>query len=226
MDANAALQHVLKRQDVDTSKIVLVGKSLGGAVALHTAAKHETKLRAAIVENTFLGVEDMVPKMFPFLSFGFGEKKPLNFLVRNKWSNKEQITTLKELPILMIASERVCCPRPLQAFTCQHCQVFFRSFNFGDGAYLTMMCLCCQRWDGHSIDPVGLLAGRTGAVLAHARTARAPRDTEQYMGCVPEQRAHGCVHGSRQDLVLEFGEEVLGTACLVALHSISSCCLL
>lgn len=107
MDANAALEHVLARQDVDTSKIVVVGKSLGGAVALHTAAKHEVKLRAAIVENTFLGIEEMVPKMFPLLSFGFGEKRPLNFLVRNKWSNKDQITLLKELPVLMIASKHV-----------------------------------------------------------------------------------------------------------------------
>ena len=110
MDANAALQHVSNRQDVDTSKIVVVGKSLGGAVALHTAAKHEVKLRAAIVENTFLGVEDVVPRMFPFLAFGFGEKRPLNFLVRNKWSNKNQISLLKQLPILMIASRHVCSP--------------------------------------------------------------------------------------------------------------------
>jgi abhydrolase domain-containing protein 13 len=107
MDANAALQHVQKRTDVDTSKIVVVGKSLGGAVALHTAALHEEKLRAAIIENTFLGIEDMVPRMFPFLTFGFGDKRPLNFLVRNKWSNKEQITLLKKLPVLMIASRQV-----------------------------------------------------------------------------------------------------------------------
>lgn len=105
MDANAALRHVLQRQDIDKSKIVVLGKSLGGAVALHMAAQHEDKLRAAVVENTFLGVEDMVPKMFPFLALGFGDKRPLNFLVRNKWRNKDKITLLKELPVLMIASK-------------------------------------------------------------------------------------------------------------------------
>lgn len=107
MDANAALQHVLQREDVDTTRIVVVGKSLGGAVALHTAAKHETLLRGAIVENTFLSVEEMVPLIFPFLSFGFGDKRPLNFLVRNKWRNREKITAVKQIPVLLIGSKLV-----------------------------------------------------------------------------------------------------------------------
>jgi abhydrolase domain-containing protein 13 len=107
MDANAALEHLLQRDDIDTTRIVVVGKSLGGAVALHTAAKHESLLRGAIIENTFLSVEEMVPLVFPFLSFGFGEKRPLNFLVRNKWRNRDQVAAVKTLPVLLIGSKRV-----------------------------------------------------------------------------------------------------------------------
>jgi abhydrolase domain-containing protein 13 len=110
MDADAALNHVLERSDVDTSKIVVYGKSLGGAVALYVAAKHESKLRGAIVENTFLSVEEMVPHVIPALGFAIGEKKPLNWLVRNKWRNRERIKDVTKLPLLLIGSTQVRLP--------------------------------------------------------------------------------------------------------------------
>ena len=44
LDAEAALRHVVARPDVDTTTIVLFGRSLGGAVAIHLAAKHEDKV--------------------------------------------------------------------------------------------------------------------------------------------------------------------------------------
>eukprot|EP01023_Acetabularia_acetabulum_P031031 TRINITY_DN29219_c0_g4_i1.p1 TRINITY_DN29219_c0_g4~~TRINITY_DN29219_c0_g4_i1.p1 ORF type:complete len:332 (-),score=52.29 TRINITY_DN29219_c0_g4_i1:272-1267(-) len=104
IDSQAAFDEILKRPDVDTSKIVLMGKSLGGAVALHLAAKNQNKVKALMVENTFTAVADMVPKMLPFLAFGLGPNKPLNFLVKDKWENKKQIQTLRsDLPVLMFA---------------------------------------------------------------------------------------------------------------------------
>lgn len=107
MDAGAALQHVRARSDVDTNQIVLYGKSLGGAVALHMASKHESEIRAAVVENSFLSVPEMVPRVLPFLSFAFGHKGLLNFLVTNKWLNRECIQRVKSTPLLLIASRRV-----------------------------------------------------------------------------------------------------------------------
>ena len=44
-DARAFLQHLLGRTDIDTKRIVLMGRSLGGAVAIHLAAEQQDKVR-------------------------------------------------------------------------------------------------------------------------------------------------------------------------------------
>lgn len=43
-DAQAALDHVLGRADVNSSRIVVMGRSLGGAVAIHLAASNPDKV--------------------------------------------------------------------------------------------------------------------------------------------------------------------------------------
>eukprot|EP01024_Parvocaulis_polyphysoides_P039034 TRINITY_DN35250_c0_g1_i4.p1 TRINITY_DN35250_c0_g1~~TRINITY_DN35250_c0_g1_i4.p1 ORF type:complete len:236 (+),score=20.51 TRINITY_DN35250_c0_g1_i4:98-709(+) len=104
IDSQAALDEIMKRSDVDKSNIVLMGKSLGGAVALHLASQNQVKIKALMVENTFSSVTNMVPKMLPFLAFGFGQGKPLNGLVKDKWENMKQIQRLRpDLPVLMFA---------------------------------------------------------------------------------------------------------------------------
>lgn len=44
LDAQAALEHLLSRDDINTDAIVVYGRSLGGAVAMHLAADHEDKV--------------------------------------------------------------------------------------------------------------------------------------------------------------------------------------
>jgi fermentation-respiration switch protein FrsA (DUF1100 family) len=45
LDAQAALDHLLARDDVSSSSIVVFGRSLGGAVAIHLAAENQDKVR-------------------------------------------------------------------------------------------------------------------------------------------------------------------------------------
>jgi dienelactone hydrolase len=45
LDAQAALEHLLTREDVSSSSIVVFGRSLGGAVAIHLAAENQDKVR-------------------------------------------------------------------------------------------------------------------------------------------------------------------------------------
>lgn len=106
-DAEAALTHVLGRLDVDADRIVVYGKSLGGAVALHIASEREPQIRAVMIENSFLSVAEMVPRIFPFLTYAFGQNGFLNFLVRNKWQNRDRVRSLKSTPLLLIASVKV-----------------------------------------------------------------------------------------------------------------------
>ena len=116
LDSAAALSHLLQRTDIDTSRIVVFGRSLGGAVAIHLAAKAQASLRAVMVENTFTSVEDMAPKMLPVLKPFIGSRKPLNFLVRNKWRSADAIQLITKIPMLMFASARV---RPSARWFCE-----------------------------------------------------------------------------------------------------------
>ncbi len=85
MDAQAALDFISTREDLDASKVCLVsqpsiqeggkrrpspvcqvmllGKSLGGAVAIHLAAANPTRVQALLVENTFTSIEDVAPRV-------------------------------------------------------------------------------------------------------------------------------------------------------------------
>jgi fermentation-respiration switch protein FrsA (DUF1100 family) len=93
---------------VDPTKIVLAGRSLGGAVAVAAAAKiarsnfyGATGPVGLIIENSFTSISDMVDSKFPFLNVPFF--KPL--FLRLKWDSRSAIRAL-ELPMLFLSSTR------------------------------------------------------------------------------------------------------------------------
>ena len=104
MDAEAALEFLEGRDDVDNSNIAVFGRSLGGAVAIDLVARHQDRVRALVVENTFTCIPDMASKMFPFLkAVGMRRNGAMSFLIRNKWDSAGKIGKIR-VPILMMAS--------------------------------------------------------------------------------------------------------------------------
>lgn len=67
LDAEAALDYVMTRPDLDKTKVVLFGRSLGGAVAVRLASANPHRVAAIIVENTFLSIPHMASTLFSFL---------------------------------------------------------------------------------------------------------------------------------------------------------------
>ncbi|KAK3011576.1 hypothetical protein RJ639_012222, partial [Escallonia herrerae] len=106
-DAQAALDHLIKRTDIDTSRVVVFGRSLGGAVGALLTKKNPDKVAALILENTFTSILDMAGVLLPFLKWFIGRtasKGPrvLNFLVRSPWSTIEVIGQVQQ-PILFLS---------------------------------------------------------------------------------------------------------------------------
>ncbi|ONK66152.1 uncharacterized protein A4U43_C06F4670 [Asparagus officinalis] len=106
-DAQAALDHLAQRNDIDTSKIVIFGRSLGGAVGSVLAKNNPDKVSAVILENTFTSILDMAGILLPFLKWFIGgttSKGPrvLNFLVRSPWNTIKTIGQIKQ-PILFLS---------------------------------------------------------------------------------------------------------------------------
>ncbi|KAK8706947.1 hypothetical protein V6N13_058018 [Hibiscus sabdariffa] len=106
-DAQAALDHLCQRTDIDTDRIVVFGRSLGGAVGAALTKNNSDKVAALILENTFTSILDMAGVLFPLLKWfigGPGTKGPkiLNFLVRSPWRTIDVIGQVKQ-PVLFLS---------------------------------------------------------------------------------------------------------------------------
>ncbi|CAG2164364.1 unnamed protein product [Oppiella nova] len=66
LDASAALNYLMGRPDIDSHKIVVFGRSLGGAVAVELArrANAGAAIAAVIIENTFTSLPDIGRQLF------------------------------------------------------------------------------------------------------------------------------------------------------------------
>jgi pimeloyl-ACP methyl ester carboxylesterase len=102
LDAEAALEFILKHPKIDASKVFLFGRSLGGAVAMHLAQYAEEQklpLAGVIVENTFTNIANMVDCLMPMIA-------PLKTLVlRIRWDSLTIAPTL-QAPVLYLAGAR------------------------------------------------------------------------------------------------------------------------
>lgn len=79
-DARAARRWLAEKEGVDESEIVLLGRSLGGAVAVELASDGGAK--ALILESTFTSVRDMAKEIFPWVP---------RFLVSRSYDSSEKI---------------------------------------------------------------------------------------------------------------------------------------
>jgi pimeloyl-ACP methyl ester carboxylesterase len=101
LDGEAIMKYVMNdmAQKIDVKNVFIMGRSLGGAVAINTQGFHNFPIKGMILENTFLSIGDLVDKLFPII-------KPLkNILLKNHWESNKIIGKIK-VPILFIMSDR------------------------------------------------------------------------------------------------------------------------
>nr|WP_287411561.1 alpha/beta hydrolase [Pseudodesulfovibrio sp.] len=97
-DAHAAWDWLVQEQDVSPESIILVGRSLGGAVTASLAAKlaNDSQTPAGLImESTFTSVPDMGAYMYPWL--------PVRLLARYQYDSATNLTGLN-LPVLFLHS--------------------------------------------------------------------------------------------------------------------------
>ena len=81
-DARAARREFARRADVDEEEIVLLGRSLGGGVAVDLAARDGA--RGLILESTFTDLPDVASARFPFF--------PVRLLLRTQFDSINKIS--------------------------------------------------------------------------------------------------------------------------------------
>ena len=95
VDARAARAYLVGRVDVDTSRLVYFGESLGSAVAIAIAAEHGPA--ALVLRSPFTSLVDVGRVQYPFL--------PVALLLRDRFTSLEIIRDVG-CPVLVIAGDR------------------------------------------------------------------------------------------------------------------------
>ena len=80
-DAEAAQAWVATRTGLAPTDIVLMGRSIGGGVAVHLASKNGA--RGLILESTFSSLPDVAARQFPWL--------PVRWLMKNRYDSRRKI---------------------------------------------------------------------------------------------------------------------------------------
>lgn len=94
-DAEAAFAYLSSRRDVDPSRVICFGRSLGAAVAVELARrKHCAGL---ILETPFTSVRELASALFPFL--------PLGFLFRTEYDTLAGVKQVR-VPVLVLHGDR------------------------------------------------------------------------------------------------------------------------
>lgn len=92
-DARAAWEYLVRERGIEAGRIVMLGRSLGGAIAAWLAARHAP--RALVLESTFLSFPDVAAELHPRL--------PARLLARYRYPVKEYLREVRS-PVLVIHS--------------------------------------------------------------------------------------------------------------------------
>jgi len=92
-DVEAVWQYLVEERQVSPNRIVVFGRSLGGAVAAWSANRHTPG--ALILESAFTSVPDIAAKLYPYL--------PVRLLSRFKYNTAEYLDEV-DCPVLIVHS--------------------------------------------------------------------------------------------------------------------------
>jgi uncharacterized protein len=93
-DARAAREYARGRSDVDPTRLVYFGESLGSAVAVALAAEHPPA--ALILRSPFTSMADIAQHHYPFL--------PVRLLLRDRFASIDRIGSVRA-PLLVVAGD-------------------------------------------------------------------------------------------------------------------------
>jgi len=104
-DAEAALETLLTLlPHPGTDRIIVFGKSLGGAIATYTVATspHKNRVKGLIIDSAFSDYHRIAREKIADSIIGWPFQYPLSFLVNDDYSPVEKIKDIAPIPILIV----------------------------------------------------------------------------------------------------------------------------
>ena len=110
-DACAALDYVIRRPDLDSSKVLVFGRSLGGAVAIDLAknSPNRSHIAALIVENTFTSIPDIGRTLFNCRIIRFLP----NWYYKNQFNSMAKVSAITAPVLFMSGLSDELIPSPM-----------------------------------------------------------------------------------------------------------------
>lgn len=102
-DAEAALGTLLSMAGMEKERVIVYGKSLGGAVAIHLTATtpHRDRIKGLIAESAFADYR-MKAREEIVRHYGWAVQYPLSLLVNNDYSPLKFIAKVAPVPVLIL----------------------------------------------------------------------------------------------------------------------------
>ncbi len=91
LDAEAAYDYLISERRVKPSRLIIFGRSLGGAVAADLATKRASA--GLVLESTFTSAADMAKGLIPFV--------PLDWIIKTKFETERKVPLI-QVPVLAI----------------------------------------------------------------------------------------------------------------------------
>jgi uncharacterized protein len=108
LDIDAAMRHLLAHKGVDPNRIVILGQSLGGALAIYYAAHstYRTNIRAVVIDSAFFDYRQIAREKLAssFITWPFQWLPWLT--VNDDYSPADSVAAISPLPLLLIQGDR------------------------------------------------------------------------------------------------------------------------
>jgi hypothetical protein len=107
-DAEAALETMLTLPGVDQGRIMVLGQSLGGAVAVYLVANspYRQHIRALVLDSAFADYRRIAREKLAGFILTWPFQYPASFLFNNAYSPEKWIGRVSPVPILIIHGEK------------------------------------------------------------------------------------------------------------------------
>jgi uncharacterized protein len=108
LDIDAAMRHLLAHKGVDPNRIVILGQSLGGALAIYYAAHstYRANIRAVIIDSAFFDYRQIAREKLAssYITWPFQWLPWLT--VNDDYSPADSVAAISPLPLLLIQGDR------------------------------------------------------------------------------------------------------------------------